>query len=146
MNFYKGARRSKFSPRNPSKWVDPEHIIARSGLETKFFTLFDLSPNVIKIASEKIIIPYFDKANNKQRRYYTDLIVQYKTKSGEVKTKLIEIKSYSETIQPKKPKRITENYKHKVITWITNSSKWDAATRYAEQRGFEFCVLSERDL
>jgi len=146
MNTYKGARRGKFFPKNQHKWVDSNNIQFRSGIEQKFFALFDLSPSVISIASEKVIIPYFDEARQKQRKYYVDLIVKFKDKQGNIQVKLIEIKSYSESIPPKKPKRLTEAYNNKVATWITNQSKWRAATKFAKQRGYDFVVLSDRDL
>ena len=146
MNTYKGARRGRFTPSNSHKWVDSNNIQFRSGIEEKFFTLFDLSPSVISIASEKVIIPYFDEVRQKQRKYYIDLIVKFKDKQGNIQVKLIEIKSYSESIPPKKPKRLTEAYNNKVATWITNQSKWKAATAFAKQRGYDFVVLSERDL
>ncbi len=146
MSKYSKARKGIYRPLNPGKWISPNKIIFRSSIEQRWFTAFDLSPYVIKIASEKIIIPYFDKVKNKGRKYIIDLIVRYKNKKGNVYTKLIEIKSFSESIIPKKPKRITEGYKISVATWITNQCKWEAATAYAEKRGFEFIILTERDL
>jgi hypothetical protein len=145
MNKYKGALKGIYKPKNPRKWIGAK-IIFRSNLERKFFNLFDLNPNVISIASERIIVPYFDPVKNKPRNYYTDLIVKYKDKQGEVKIKLIEIKCSGEAREPKKPKRITERYKSSVLTWLTNKSKWEAATKYANSRGWEFIVLSEKNL
>jgi len=146
MSMYSKARKGIFKPKNPSKWVSPNKIIYRSSIEQRYFTLFDLSSSVINIASEKVIIPYFDDARQKQRRYYIDLIVKYKDKQGEIKVKLIEIKSFTESILPKKPKRITENYKNAIATYITNQSKWKAATAYANKRGWEFVVMTEKNL
>ncbi len=146
MSKYSKARKGKYLPRNPHKWVSPNNIIFRSSIEQRFFTLFDLSPSVIKIASEKVIIPYYDTVRNKQRKYYIDLIIKYKNKNEEIYTKLIEIKSFTESIEPKKPKRISEGYKNSIATWITNNCKWNAATKYADSQGFQFVVLTERDL
>ena len=146
MSKYSKARKGRFIPKNPWKWVNPNNIIFRSSIEQRYFSLFDLSASVIKIASEELAIPYFDKARNKQRKYFIDLIVKFKDKQGNIKTKLIEIKSFSESIKPKVPKRKTKNYQNAVATFITNQSKWETAKAYAEQRGFEFCILTERDL
>jgi len=146
MSKYSKARKGKYIPKNPGKWYYPSKIIYRSSIEQKFFTVFDLSESVINIASEKIIIPYYDVVQNKQRRYYIDLIVKYKNKNNSTEIKLIEIKSSSEAVEPKKPKRITNNYKSAVATWVTNQCKWQAATAYAKKRGWQFLVLTEKHL
>ena len=146
MGKYSRAKKSIYKPRNPKKWINEGKIQSRSGIEQKWFTFFDLNSSVISIASERIIIPYFDPVNNKQRKYYVDLIVKFRDKNGDIKIKLIEIKSYSESIAPKKPKRITNNYKSAVLTWITNQAKWEAATRFAIKKGWEFVVLTEKNL
>ena len=146
MKKYASARKGIFKPRNPQKWVGAEKIIHRSGLEKKWFTLFDLDPNVIAVASEKVVVPYYDPVTQKQRRYYIDIIVKYKDREGNVKTKLIEIKCWNESHPPKKPKRLTEAYRSSALTYITNEAKWEAATRFAKQRGWEFKVLTEKHL
>lgn len=146
MNKYKTARKGIFKPRNPHKWVNAGKIIHRSGLEKKWFTLFDLDPNVIAIGSETIVVPYFDPVRNKMRNYYVDNVIKYKDREGKVRVKLIEIKCWDESIQPKKPKRLTENYKHAVLTFVTNEAKWEAATKFAKARGWDFQVLTERHL
>ncbi len=146
MGKYSSARRGKYKPKNPHKWMTPNKIIYRSSIEKRYFILFDLSSSVTNIASEKVIIPYFDRVSNKQRKYYIDLIVKYKDKDDNISVKLIEVKSFTESIEPRKPKRITENYKSAVATYITNQCKWKAARHYANKRGWEFVVLTERDL
>ena len=145
MSKYGSARKGIFEAKNPQKWVNSK-IIHRSGLERKWFTLFDLDPNVLAIGSETIIVPYFDPVKQKMRKYYVDNVIKYKDRDGNIKIKLIEIKCYSESIQPKKPKRITNAYKSSVMTFITNEAKWEAATKYAKARGWEFCVLTEKHL
>ena len=115
-------------------------------MEQKWFTLFDLSQNVLKIGSENIVVPYYDPVKKKMRKYFVDIVIQYKNREGETQIKLIEIKSSSESVIPKKPKRLTENYKSAVMTYITNDAKWKAAEIYAQKRGWEFAVLTERQL
>lgn len=146
MSKYKTARKGIFKPRNPQKWVNPGKIIHRSGLERKWFTLFDLDPNVLAIGSETIIVPYFDPVQNKMRNYYVDNVIKYKDREGNVKVKLIEIKCWEEAHQPKRPSRLTESYKHSVLTYVTNEAKWKAADKFARARGWEFAVLTERHL
>ena len=145
MNKYKGARKGRYYPKNPKKWIQ-EKIIYRSSIEQRYFTYFDLNPDVVSVASEKIVIPYWNPVKRRQANYYVDLIVKYKTKDDGIKIKLIEIKSFSETKEPKKPARLTENYKHSVMTYLVNKAKWEAADKFARSRGWEFVVLTEKNL
>jgi hypothetical protein len=145
MGKYSTARKGIFKPRNPKKWVNKK-IIHRSGLEKKWFTLFDLDPNVLAIGSENVVVPYFDPVTQKKRRYFVDVVIKYRDRDGEIKIKLIEIKCFEESIQPKKKKRITEAYTSSVLTFVTNEAKWEAATKYAKKRGWTFTVLTEKHL
>ncbi len=145
MNKYRSAKKGIFHPKNPKKWLQNK-IIFRSNIERKYFNYFDLNPNVISIASERVVIPYFDPVKQKNRKYYVDLIIKFKDAAGDIKVRLIEIKSFTETIAPKKPKRITKNYEQSVYTYVTNQAKWDQATKWAKQNGCEFIVLSEKNI
>ena len=145
MSKYASAKKGVFYPKNPKKWLQNK-IIFRSNIERKYFNYFDVNPNVISIASEKIVIPYFDPVKQKYRKYYVDLIVKFKDKNNEIKVKLIEIKSSIEATAPKKPKRITNKYKSSVMTYITNQAKWEAATLTSKNKGWEFVVLTEKSL
>jgi len=145
-NKYRSAKRGIFIPKNPKKWIQKGKIIFRSNIERKYFNYFDVNPSVTSIASERVVIPYFDKASNKLRKYYVDLIVQFRDRNGNIKTKLIEIKHSSESIRPKKPKRVTNSYKQKVMTWITNECKWNEAKNWCSKKGIEFIVLTEKNL
>jgi hypothetical protein len=145
-NKYSKARKGLYKPKNPHKWVSPNNIIFRSSIEQRWFNYFDLNKDVISIASEKIIVPYFNPIKNRPARYYIDLIVKYKDKEGNIQVKLIEIKSSGETRAPKKPQRITENYKSALATYLVNQAKWDAAIKYAQKRNWEFVILTEREL
>ena len=65
-------------------------------------------------------------------------------------TFLVEIKSYGETIPPKPPKIKNANsmirYQEALETYMTNQAKWAQAKQFAEQRGFKFIVLTEKQL
>ena len=145
MSRYKSAQKSIYVPKNPEKWATGgRQIIARSRLEYRFFSYFDLNRTVINIASERILIPYFDPVKNKNRRYYVDLIVKYNDRNGDIKIKLIEIKMSGETVPPKKPKRVTKSYQQALATFATNQAKWKAADAYAKSRAWEFVILTEK--
>jgi inorganic pyrophosphatase len=69
-----------------------------------------------------------------------------KTKTG-TKTFLIEVKSKKETIAlVKSARKKPENYRKELQTWIRNNCKWEAASRVAKTRGWEFKILTEEQL
>lgn len=146
MGKYSGAKKGIYKPLNPKKWVVEGAIIHRSMLEKRWFTFFDLNKDVVLVASEKIIVPYFDPVTQKNRRYITDIIIKFNSANGSEKVKLIEIKCHAETVRPKQPKRITKAYTSSVLTFLTNQAKWEAARSFAAKRGWDFVVLTERDL
>lgn len=84
--------------------------------------------------------------DNKMHRYYVDFIVEVKRKDGKKKTKLIEVKPSKQCAPPKKQSRKTRRYITEVKTWGVNSAKWAAAREYAENRGWEFQILTEKEL
>lgn len=86
-----------------NKFVGKERkAIYRSGLELDYFKLLDKNPNVVKWGSEEVIIPYF--FDNKWHKYYVDLFVIFESK-GQLKKYFIELKPYSQTVEPKISKR-----------------------------------------
>ena len=86
---YKG----KFTPQNPSKYIgDGTNIIYRSMWERRCMKYFDVNPSVIAWASEEVVIPYYDTATKKVRRYFPDFLIKVKTKDGKLRTHLIEVK------------------------------------------------------
>lgn len=136
----------KFRPINPSKYSgDPRGVIFRSSWELAFFKWLDKTETVIRWSSEEIIIPYVSPLDNRTHRYFPDVVMTMKTSTG-IKTFMIEIKPYRQTIKPKIPKRKTKNYLNEVTTFITNQAKWESAKNYCELRGIEFKVVNEKDL
>lgn len=138
----------KFAPNNPKKWVNPDNIISRSGLETRFFHKCDTNPNIIKVASEEVVVPYISAWDSKTHRYYIDLYIKIKTKDGTIKEFLVEIKPLKFTKPPRVPKskRKTKGYLQEVKNYIVNQSKWEYATEFAKNKGMEFIILTEKDL
>jgi hypothetical protein len=136
-----------FNPQNPDKYVGESKPKFKSKLELKLMCFCDKSPIVTKWSYERIIIPYTDKSrNNSRHNYYIDCKMTMTTKEGE-KTFLIEVKSKKETIAPvKSPRKKPENYRKEVETWVRNRCKWEAATKTAKARGWEFKILTEDQL
>ena len=69
------------------------------------------------------------------------LSIQYIDKTGQVHTELIEIKPASQTIL----ERVGKN-KYNQAQYVKNQAKWAAATNYCKDRGWEFKILTEKEL
>jgi hypothetical protein len=118
----------------------------RSSWETKFANWCDLNPSVIQWKSEEVIIPHICGTDNKMHRYYVDFQIRIKDKTGGVKTYLVEIKPSKQTVPPVFPGRQTKRYLEESFAFIKNQSKWTAAKAYAKERGWEFIIITEREL
>ncbi len=141
----RGHVKRKFKPKYPEKYIgDRTKIIARSSWESIVFHWLDKNPSVIRWASEEVIIPYISPVDGEQHRYFTDIWVKYRDRSGAVKEKLLEIKPYGQTVMP--TNRNAKNYKQMVETYVVNQAKWEAARKYADAMKMEFQVLTEYDL
>ena len=137
----------KWRPRHPEKYVgDPNDIVARSSWEVKFLNWCDSRDDVLAYSNETVIIPYFDPVKNKQRRYFVDFWVKVKTKTGEIRKFLIEIKPDKFTKPPVQPKRKTKRYIEEQLQYVTNCAKWDAAYNACKNTDVEFLILTENEL
>ena len=142
----------KFSPQNPVKYIgDINNIIYRSSWERKFCHYCDINVNITKWSSEPLHIPYWSPIDHKEHKYFVDYYIQVKKKDGTIENWFIEIKpenQYDINMKPKEPTgNITQQkiraYNQKLKTWITNRAKFEAATRYAENRGYRFGAINE---
>ena len=135
------AYSGKFKVQNPRKYKgDFTNIIYRSLWERQVFKWCDENPNVKQWVSEEIVIPYFYEADKKYHRYYPDIKIVF-----EEKTLLVEIKPESQTAPPTGPKR-TKRYISEGFTYVKNMNKWQAATNYCKDRGWEFQIWTEKTL
>ncbi|NBW57918.1 head completion protein [bacterium] len=138
-------RQGFFKPKNANKYIGKSMPVYRSGWELRFFRWCDDNPNILEWASESVIIPYINKADGKTHRYYTDGIVAIKENDKIVKY-IIEIKPSSQTKTPVSgnKRRSTLNYEN--YRYLQNISKWEAAKKWCEQRGYKFLILTEKEL
>ncbi len=138
--------RGRYKPKNPHKYIgDITNIIYRSLWERKFMIFCDSTQSILKWASEEIIIPYFYSIDKKVHKYYVDFIIQLKENDGSLKTYIIEIKPYIQTIEPKK-RKCTKKYIKELVEWEKNKSKWLSADKYAKDKNWEFKILTEKEL
>lgn len=150
---WKVAEKGKFNPINPQKYAgDAKNIWYRSSWEKACMHRFDTDPNVIYWASEELIIPYADRGtrdvhgNPKIRRYFPDFVIKIRSTEGTIKTIVIEVKPYCQTVPPVKGKKTEKRFLSEVKTFATNYSKFEHAREYCRRKGWEFVVLTEREL
>ena len=137
----------KFKPKNYKKYKgDPTKIYYRSLWERRFMVYCDNNPNIIEWGSEEIIIPYRSHVDKKVHRYFHDFYIKYRNNSGEVKREIIEVKPKAQCFPPKEPKRKTKKYANKVLTYIINQAKFEAAGSYCKDRKMGFRILTEDHL
>ncbi len=133
----------KYTPLFPEKYTgDPTNIIMRSSWETMFAAWCDKNPSVVKWSSEETIIPYRCPTDNHIHRYFVDFKITVSTG----KTYLVEVKPYKQTQLPEYPGKRTKRYLVESLTFMKNQAKWEAATNYAKDRGWEFKIITEHEL
>ena len=147
MAYTKDTYKGRFIPKNPQKYAgDPMEIIYRSSYELKFMKWCDTSESVLKWASEEIVIPYVSPMDNLVHRYFVDFYVEVMEKTGRRKKYLVEVKPYRFTVPPQVSQRKTQRFISEVKQWGVNNAKWSAARRFASQHGWEFMLVTEKDL
>lgn len=137
----------KYTVKNKQKYRgDISKVTYRSLWELTVMKHLDLNPQVKWWNSECSIIPYFSKADGKNRRYFMDFTVCYLDDS----IHLWEVKPASQTQPPKPPGKMTskakQNFQDAIYTWQVNLDKWTAAKKIAEKKGWNFKILTEHTL
>ena len=139
-------RQGIFKPIHESKYKGTYPIIYRSSYELRFMRWCDSNPNIIKWGSESNIIPYYDSTQRKVRRYFVDNFIELQ-KDNKIHKYLIEIKPSSQTVAP-----INKKYKRKSTMlyeqtmFINNQEKWAAAKDWCKKNGYQFAIITEKDL
>jgi hypothetical protein len=135
-----------FTPKHRSKYKgDSENVVYRSSWELRVMKWLDENPSVIWWASEELIIKYRSPLDQKIHRYFPDFIVRLKQKNGTESTVVIEIKPQKQTVKPVQ-KRKTKRYLQEAATYAVNQEKWRAADLFCKEHGWQFKVLTEKDI
>jgi len=134
-----------FTPHYPQKYKGTTPIIARSSYELKMMRWLDNNPAVISWGSETIIIPYQNPLTGRVHRYFVDFNFTIKTKEGEIKKYLVEVKPHNQTLPPK-PGRNTKALLRRQAEYIKNQCKWKSAQEWCQKKSYEFCVITEKHL
>lgn len=143
---HKQFKQGVFKPVNAKKYIGDKLPQYRSGLECRFMQFCDKNPNVLKWGSENVIVPYKSPLDDKMHRYFIDNVVIIK-EGDVIKKYLVEIKPESQTREPSthgRKKKTTILYEQ--ATWAVNQAKWAAARKHAKDIGFEFMIITDKDI
>lgn len=128
------------------KSYDNGKLNFKSSLELNAIKYADYNKHIVKFALEPFAIKYIKPTDGKYHRYYIDLFLEFS--NGE--KFLVEVKSFGETIPPKKPKNKSQksanNYQKALQTYYVNQAKWAAAKEFAKMNKLKFIILTEREL
>ena len=139
---YKGI----YKPSNPRKYIgNPNNIVYRSLWERKFMRYCDTNSNVLKWASEEISIKYYNPVKKRAAKYYPDFYMEYVDNAGKRRKCLIEVKPLKET-KPPTYKRRTKNVLIAEALYTQNQAKWRAAEEFCLDNGWEFKIMTEKEL
>ncbi len=137
----------RYTPINKDKYKgDITNIIWRSSWEFRFLRWCDTNPSVLEYSSEETIIPYRCGTDGKIHRYFCDFRIKVKASNGDIRTYLVEVKPYKETLPPKTQGKKTRRYLQESFTYIKNQSKWEAARQYCADRNWHFIIITEKEL
>ncbi len=137
------AYSGKFVPKNPDKYTgNVSTIIYRSLWEFKLMKYLDAHDEIVRWASEEIVIPYRSPIDRRMHRYFPDFWVE--KKSGE--QLVIEVKPKQQLKPPKKPKRQTQRYLREMHTFAVNQRKFEVAEEFCRNRGMKFVIFTQDEL
>jgi hypothetical protein len=146
MRGFSPSHKGLFTPQNDNKYRGSRPIVYRSGLELNMMRWMDRNSRVLQWGSESIVIPYISPKDGRMHRYFVDNVLILQTDKGPKKF-LVEVKPDKQTRQPEHTKRKShKNILYEQITWAVNASKWEAARSWCAKNGFEFVILTEKDL
>ena len=141
------AYKGKYKVRCPYKYKgDPTKVIYRSLWELKFMRYCDSNINILEWGSEEMYVWYRSPVDNRPHRYFPDFYIKARESDGKIKKYIIEVKPKKQTAPPPKPKRQTKGYLREAFEYARNQAKWKAANEWCLDRGFEFKVLTEKEL
>ena len=134
-----------YRPQHQEKYKGTFPITYRSSWELKLMRWCDLNPNVLTWGSESVVVPYQNPLTGRVSRYFIDFNVCMRDRVGELKKFLIEVKPFDQT-QPPVQKKNTKSHMRRLAEYVKNQAKWKAATDFAANKGYQFVVLTEKQL
>lgn len=157
---YKGAKQGWYTVINTNKVIKPvdNHMKSfiieenkiklnfKSSLELTALKYCDMNKYVKSYSLEPFAISYLKPTTGRIHRYFVDLFIEFDNNQKFI----VEIKPFSETIEPKKPSKKTEkallNYQKALQTFAINTAKWSSAQAFCKEKGLTFIILTENEL
>lgn len=142
---FREFKQGVFKPINKDKCLNKTEIVYRSGLERSVMIVLDKNVNVIKWGSENVVIPYFKPIEERMARYFVDFYIEIKI-GEEIKKYIVEVKPHSQlTVKPHGNKK-TSTILYENIQFAVNKAKWEAAEKWAKNKGMEFLIITEKNI
>ena len=142
-----GYKQGIYEVTNKDKYLGESNPRYLSSYELHVFQYMDRTPHVIKWGAEVVVVPYYSHVDESNRRYMVDIFVEYVKPNGDKFTELIEIKPTKDTLKPvNKQGKKRSTYMRELYTYNVNVAKWMAASKYAQQRGWTFRLLTEKNI
>lgn len=140
------AYSGRYIPDNPKKYSgDVNNIIFRSLWERSVMDRLDKWDVVLEWSSEELRIPYRSPIDKKIKMYFPDFVVKLQTPRG-IKKAVLEVKPLKQVVMPKQPKRVTKRYIDECVEYERNQAKWAAARAFCADKGWEFIILTEKEI
>tara|TARA_A100000172_G_C3039574_1_gene109894 strand:+ start:1329 stop:1751 length:423 start_codon:yes stop_codon:yes gene_type:complete len=130
-----------FKPKNTDKYIGKKTPRYRSSWEFAFMRFCDNNPSITQWASESIQIPYRNPLTGKNTIYVPDFFIVYNDKKQKRVAELIEVKPNNQA----KLESAGKNAQNRAAL-IVNRAKWEAANKWAKNKGIRFRVLTESDI
>lgn len=144
--FYQGI----YIVENKEKYKGKNNPICRSSWEHRFSFFLDHHPDVKMWCFECLVIPYYNRIDNRMHRYITDFCFVETDSEENTKKFVVEIKPKKQILPPTPPKNKNKKAQKRYIceahTYAKNRFKWEAADKYCKEKGYEFrivCLVGE---
>ena len=137
----------------PQKYKGKVNPYYKSSYEQRMMYWLDMNNKVLEWAYEPQYIDYISQVppsspdwmkalvDYKTHKYYVDFYAKLIDNDGNVVTYILEIKPHCQTIIPKEPKNKSkkriQRFYNEMKEYIKNANKWEAAEKYASQKGIK---------
>lgn len=131
----------------PEKYLgDSNKIIYRSSWEQKVCTKLDHSDYIVAWACEPAPVWYTKPTDGMPHRYFPDFLTVTLNKDGSKNITLIEVKPYREQFPPSSKGKKKSRFLKEAMNYEVNQAKWSAAKDLCKKKGWNFIVLTEKEI
>ena len=160
INYKTDTHKGYYEIINKAKYYPSGKVpIYKSGWELEVFHGLDINPNVLAWGYEPMPIYYYSPKYMRYTDYWPDIICHIRMDGGTERKYMIEIKPASMTVMPKKPnppsggdpnawrkyQKAMATYGSKVMDFMVNTAKWEAAQVWCAKNNVFWKVLNEKN-